>query len=156
VILGFNAKLGLFKDMSNVVQYSSKEETLHSYAGMALLNQVRKEFPDLMDEEFDSRIYEEAQVAYEAECNLIDWVLENGYSNAFITPEKLKNYVAFRLNDGLSKIGLNKIIPENQELTEQTFWMEEEIMAPAMTDFFSKDPIEYQKNNKTYKEEDLF
>ena len=51
-ILGFNRFRGVLKDVANVVQYTSKEENLHAEGGIALLNQIRSEHPELFDDEF--------------------------------------------------------------------------------------------------------
>jgi ribonucleoside-diphosphate reductase beta chain len=58
IVLAFNRFRGLFKDVANVVQYTSKEENLHAEGGMALINQVKKEHPEIFDEDFNNRIVE--------------------------------------------------------------------------------------------------
>jgi ribonucleotide reductase beta subunit family protein with ferritin-like domain len=60
------------------------------------------------------------------------------------------------MNDSLAKIGLDLMFEVSDEMREKTMWMEEEILAPAITDFFYKKPIDYQKNSKSFKSEDLF
>ena len=154
-ILGFNRFRGVLKDVANVVQYTSKEENLHAEGGIALLNQIRAEHPELFDAEFIQKIQDEVLEAYKAESDLIDWILE-GYENEFLSARILKGYVQIRLNDALEKIGMEKAFEIDPSVREETLWMEEEVYASALTDFFHKKPIDYSKKMKTYNEEDLF
>lgn len=154
-ILGFNRFRGVLKDVANVVQYTSKEENLHAEGGIALLNQIRAEHPELFDEEFIQKIQEEVLEAYKSESALIDWILE-GYENDFLSARILKGYVKIRLNDALQKIGMEPAFTVDSDIKEQTLWMEEEVYASALTDFFHKKPIDYSKKMKTYNEDDLF
>jgi ribonucleoside-diphosphate reductase beta chain len=143
------------KDVANVVQYTSKEENLHAEGGIALLNQIKAEHPELFDEEFVQKIKEEVQEAFKAEADLIDWIL-SGYENEFLSPYILKGYIKLRLNDALVKIGMEPAFEIDTEIREKTLWMEEEVYASALTDFFHKKPIDYSKKMKAYNEEGLF
>ena len=154
-ILGFNRFRGVLKDVANVVQYTSKEENLHAEGGIALLNQIRAEHPELFDEEFLQKIKDEVQEAFKAEADLIDWIL-SGYENEFLSPYILKGYIKLRLNDALTKIGMEPVFEIDTEIREKTLWMEEEVYASALTDFFHKKPIDYSKKMKVYNEEGLF
>ena len=155
-ILGFNRFRGsILKDISNIVQYTSKEENLHMEGGIALINQIKKEAPELFDDELKSRIYEETKVAFEAEKGLISWILQ-GYENEFLSQEILEKYIKYRLNECLSKIGVNKPYKLREEDVNKFMWMEEEVYASALTDFFHKKPIDYAKKNKAYNEDDIF
>lgn len=154
-ILGFNRFKGLFKDISNVVGYTSKEENLHMEGGIALINIIKKEHPELFDEELMSRIYEETKVAFLAEKELIHWIL-NGYENEFLSENILEKYVKYRFNLCLSKIGINKPFKLRQEDIDSFFWMEEETYASALTDFFHKKPIDYSKSDIAFTTKDLF
>lgn len=154
-ILGFNRFRGVLKDVANIVQYTSKEENLHAEGGIALLNQIRAEHPELFDSEFVEKIRQEVLEAYKAESDLIDWILD-GYENEFLSPRILKGYVQIRLNDALEKIGMGTTFEIDPEIRKETLWMEEEVYASALTDFFHKKPIDYSKKMKTYNEDDLF
>lgn len=154
-ILGFNRFRNLFKDISNIVQYTSKEENLHMEGGVALINQIKEEHPELFDEEFKNKIYEETKEAFDSESKLIDWILR-GYENEFLSEDILKKYVKYRLNECLNRIGVSKPYKLRQSDIDSFIWMEEEILASATTDFFHKKPIDYAKKNKTFNEEELF
>lgn len=155
IILGFNRFKGVLKDVANVVQYTSKEENLHAEGGMALLLEIKKEEPELFDEEFTNRIKEEVLEAFKAESDLIDWIL-NEYENEFLSKDILKTYVKRRLNECLDKMGIPTVFEIDEEKNKKTVWMDEEVYASALTDFFHKKPIDYSKKMKTFNEDDLF
>lgn len=155
IVLGFNRFRGLFKDIANVVQYTSKEENLHAEGGMALLKQIRTEHPELFDAELNERIISEAHEALKAETELVEWIL-GGYENEFVSKEILTTFLKRRLNDSLSKIGYAEVFVLEHNLVEKTLWMDDEIYASALTDFFYKRPIEYQKKMKSFEVQDLF
>lgn len=155
VVLGFNRFKNVLKDISNVVQYTSKEENLHAEGGVALLNEIKKEAPELFDEEFTNRIKEEVSEACKSESELIKWLL-NGYENEFLSEDILITYIKRRLNECMEKMELEKVFEIDETLNAKTEWMDEEVYASALTDFFHKRPIDYSKKMKTFNEEDLF
>lgn len=155
IILAFNKHRGVLTDVANVVQYTSKEENIHAEGGLALLKTIKEEYPDIFDEEFEDRIREEAREAMDAEYALIEWLLGD-YENHFLSKDILREYLAVRMNDSLGKIGIEKVFHENSDLKPKIEWMEEEVYASALTDFFVKKPIDYARKNKSFTEDDLF
>lgn len=155
IILGFNRFNGVLKDVANVVQYTSKEENLHAEGGIALLLEIKKENPELFDQEFSDKIKEEVLEAFKSESNLIDWILGN-YENEFLSVEVLKTYVKRRLNECLDKMGMDVVFEIDETLNKKTEWMDEEVYASALTDFFHKRPIDYAKKMNVYNEDELF
>lgn len=155
IILGFNRFNGVLKDVANVVQYTSKEENLHAEGGIALLLEIKKEEPELFDQEFSDKIKEEVLEAFKSESNLIDWILGD-YENKFLSAEILKTYVKRRLNECLDKMGMDVVFEIDENLNKKTAWMDEEVYASALTDFFHKKPIDYSKKMNVYNEDELF
>lgn len=155
VVLGFNRFKNVLKDVANIVQYTSKEENLHAEGGIALLNAIREEAPELFDEEFNDRIKEEVREACKSESDLIKWLLQ-GYNNEFLSEEILTTYVKRRLNECLGKMGIGEVFELDEEVNAKTAWMDEEVYASALTDFFHKKPIDYSKKMKTYNANELF
>lgn len=154
-ILGFNRYRNVLKDVANIVQYTSKEENLHAEGGIYLLNEIRKEHPELFNEELINRIKDEVQEAFIAESRLIEWILQ-GYENEFLSEDILKTYIKRRMNECLTKINMEEVFEVDPVISEKTDWMEEEVYASAMTDFFHKKPIDYVKKSKSFNSEELF
>jgi len=155
LILSFHRNKNILKDIANVVQYTSKEENLHAEGGIALINQIRKEHPEIFDAEFEERIVQETKEALLAETNLVEWIL-NGYSNEFINKDILITYLKRRLNESTSKIGFGSMFEVDSEMVEKTIWMDEEVFATSLTDFFYKKPIDYQKKTQSFDANELF
>ena len=158
IILALNRFQDLFKDVANVVQYTSKEENLHAKGGIALINQIRVEHPELFDEEFENRIYEEANEALTAELNLLDWVFEHSPAGigSYLTKELLATFLKRRLNESLTAIGFKELFEIDKELNTKTLWMDEEVLATTLTDFFHKRPIEYERKMVSFAPDALF
>ena len=155
ILLGFNRYNNILKDVANVVQYTSSEEDLHAKFGIALINKIKEERPEIFDEELINRIIEESQEAIKAEEQLINWMIGD-FENEFLSKKVLLTYVKKRINDALKDIGINYSFEVDNNLVEKTLWMEEEIYADSITDFFHKRPTDYAKKNKSFNEEDLF
>jgi ribonucleoside-diphosphate reductase beta chain len=155
ILLGFNRFDNIMKDVANVVAYTSKEETIHALFGTTLINEIRKEEPWIFTEEFEQRIIHEAQEAILAEEALVEWMLQ-GFENEFLSKDILMAFIKDRINKSLKDIEINYVFDVDQELLAKTTWMDEEILAPAMTDFFHKRPIDYVKKDKAYNENELF
>lgn len=154
-ILGFNRYRNVLKDVANVVEYTSKEENLHAEGGMALLNQIRREHPEIFDEEFTERIKSEAIEAYKAESAIIKWILD-GYSNDFLSVPIVLSYIGNRLNESLERIGIDPVIEVDNSILKKTIWMDEMVYAQSMVDFFHKKPIDYVKKDRVYDLDNLF
>lgn len=152
----FNRFRNVLKDTSQQVAYTSREELIHAMAGMKLVNVIRAEHSELFDAELIERIRSECIEAYEAEAKIIDWSV-NGYQSENLTSDILKNFIKNRLNDSLIQIGIKPVFEDiDKDMLNKTFWFDEDVLGNTATDFFSKRPTEYSKNDKSYGEEDLF
>lgn len=156
-IMHFNRFDNVLKDTAQQVQYTRNEELLHAQAGVMLINTLRSEYPDLFDEKLEQRIKQECELSIGYEGAIVDWMLQ-GYEGEALSADILKSYIKSRMNDGLKSIGFDTIplTDEDESNLEQTVWMDEETYGTTMTDFFQKRPVEYEKNNRSYEDEDLF
>lgn len=152
IILGFNRFRSVLKDVANVVQYTSKEEDIHSKGGIALIQQIRLEYPEIFDDEFTARVKQSVTDAILSEERVVSWILD-GYSNEFLSESILMSYIKSRMNTALSDIGIDLVLDAGN--FDHT-WMDEEICLPAQSDFFNKDPIDYTKQMQSFSPEALF
>lgn len=156
IISWFNRYKNVLKDTAQQVQYTTKEETLHYLAGVKLIDTIREEHPELFDNEFCAEIASLVGKAYQAESQIIDWILQ-GYSGENLSKEHLYAYIAERFNDSLAHaLGEPRHFLVDPLLKSQTDWMEEEVLGNSMSDFFHKRPVEYSKKDRTFNAEDLF
>lgn len=155
IILWFNRYKNVLKDTAQQVHYTTKEEDIHAKIGIKLVNTIRKECPELFDDELKNKIETEAKEAFGAESKIIDWILGD-FSDERINSHTVKQYIKHRINKSMVEIGYSVIYNDISEEDIRDFeWMDEESTANMATDFFFQRPIEYQKINDIF-EEDLF
>jgi len=155
VINWFSRYRNVLKDTDQQVKYTRNEENVHALVGMKIINTIRDEHPELFDEELEERILDEAQQAFKAESNIVDWMI-NGIQAKGLNAPILKEFIKNRINDSLQKIGFKQAFDVDKNLLKDTIWFEEELLGNNATDFFHSRPVEYSKNSQTFNEEDLF
>jgi ribonucleoside-diphosphate reductase beta chain len=89
------------------------------------------------------------------ECEIIDWIV-NGYKEANLDSQILKEFIKNRLNESLQEIGYDPIFDIDNELLKKTSWFDEQILGNNMTDFFHSRPVEYSKKALSFDIEALF
>lgn len=154
-IINWFGKQNLLKDTNQQTKYTAREEDIHAKVGIKLVNVIREEYPELFDEELESRIAEEAQEAYKAESKIVDWMV-NGIDEELLSATILKNFIKNRINESLEQIGYADVFEVDYDLLQKTLWFEEEVLGNNMTDFFASRPVEYSKSNKSFSAEELF
>jgi len=155
VINWFNRYRNVLKDTGQQVKYTRNEENIHALAGIKIINTIRSEHPELFDEELQERVSTEAQAAFVAESNIVDWMV-NGFNEKGLSADILKEFIKNRINDSLEKIGFDSAFDVDTSLLEDTMWFEEELIGNNVTDFFHSRPVEYSKNSQTFDADDLF
>jgi ribonucleoside-diphosphate reductase beta chain len=151
----FGRYKNLLKDTNKQVEYTSREESLHGMIGMKIINVIRKEHPELFDEELEEKILSESKEAVKYEMQIIEWIV-NGYDAEKLNSNILKEFVKNRMNDSLKQIGFNKMFDVDKELLSKTTWFEEQVLGNNSTDFFHSRVTEYSKKSQSFSEEDLF
>jgi ribonucleoside-diphosphate reductase beta chain len=151
----FGRYKNLLKDTNKQVEYTSREENLHAMIGMKLINTIRKEYPELFDEQLEAKILGEAEQAVKYEMEIIEWIV-NGYESDKLNSEVLKEFVKNRMNESLREIGYDKIFDVDEELIAKTSWFDEQVLGNNVSDFFHAKPVEYSKKSKCFAAEDIF
>lgn len=155
IVNWFARNKNVLKDTDQQVRYTRNEENIHAMVGMKIINTIREEMPELFDDELIERIQAEALSAYEAEANIVDWMV-NGIDEPGLSAGVVKEFIKDRINYSMKAIGFKKPFKIDKDLIEPTLWFEEELMGNSMTDFFHSRPVEYSKKNQSFDESDLF
>jgi len=155
IILSFTRFQGLMKNVSNIIAWTSIDEQVHANAGIYIVNQVKKEFPDLLDAEALEELSHLVKTSIEVESEILDWIFEEG-ETTYLNKTDLLNFMKLRLDDSLEKIGLAKIYHVASAQYAPMKWFEEEVFANSLDDFFAKRPVEYTKHDKSITANDLF
>lgn len=155
IILSFTRFKGLMKNVSNIISWTSIDEQVHANAGVYLVNQIKREYPEFFDENTKNEIIEIVRHSIAVEEEILDWIFEDGKIDT-ISKENLLNFMKFRVDESLEDIGMNKLYNITPEVYQPMAWFEEEIFANSLDDFFAKRPTEYTKHDKSISANDLF
>ncbi len=144
-----------FKGISNAVEATSKEEQIHGLFGVELVDTIREENPDLFDDEFEAKIQEACQQAYEAEMDILDWIFSEGELE-FLPREYINEFLKDRFNQSLENVDVDPLFETDNDLLEETRWFDEDIMMTKDNDFFSKRSTTYNKHTQSVTAEEMF
>src|SRR5690606_344446 len=155
IILSFTKFKAYMKNVSNIIAWTSIDEQNHANAGIYIVNKIREEFPDFFDEETTEYIHETVENSIDIEGKILDWIFMEGEIDT-VNKTDLLNFMKFRVDDSMKKIGLKPIYDVTAEYFKPMAWFEEEVFANSMDDFFAKRPTDYTKHDKPITANDLF
>jgi ribonucleotide reductase beta subunit family protein with ferritin-like domain len=154
VLLHFSRK-NKMKGMSQIVTWSSKDESLHAEFGCYLFRTFIEENSEIWTDEFKKELYQAARDTVQMEDNFIDKVFEMG-SIEGLTKEDLKVFVRNRANNQLGKIGLKQNWKNiDKDALERMSWFDMLVAAPRLDDFFAIKPTDYSKGSVKF-DDDMF
>lgn len=145
ILMSFS-KRNLMKGLGKIIEFSIRDESLHSEAGVWLFNTFIKEFPEVMTDDLKQQIYESARLTVQLEDAFIDKAFELGPIEG-LDPKDLKNYIRFRTNTKLSDLGLKynwKNI--DKESLNKLSWFDVMSQGVTNSDFFAGRETNYSKN----------
>ncbi|WP_224488637.1 ribonucleotide-diphosphate reductase subunit beta [Robertkochia flava] len=155
IVLSFNRFKGVMKNVSNIIAWTSVDEQIHANAGIYIINRIREEFPEYFNEELTAKLTRIVKKSIAAEEEILNWIFENG-SLEQISKKNLMDFMKFRLDESLEKIGLPKLYEISQKEYQPMLWFEEEVFANSLDDFFARRPVDYTKHDKSITAADLF
>ncbi|MFT3903590.1 MAG: ribonucleotide-diphosphate reductase subunit beta [Niabella sp.] len=155
IILSFTRFKGWMKNVSNIIAWTSVDEQIHANAGIYLINKIREEYPEVLDEEAEQRIIAMVRESIDIEERILDWIFEEGDID-ILDKTDLLNFIKFRVDESMVKIGLPEQYKISQEEYRPMRWFEEEVFANSLDDFFAKRPVDYTKHDKSITANDLF
>ncbi len=148
VLLSFKMRNKL-KGVGQIVEWSVRDESLHSDAGCWLFRQLMTEYPDLKTEKLQAEIEEAAKLALQLEFDFIDKVFELGDLEN-LTKDELKNFIKHRVNTKMGDLGLKPLIPSDQidkGALKTMKWFDAVIAGKQHTDFFANRVTNYSKGH---------
>lgn len=148
VLLSFKMRNKL-KGVGQIVEWSVRDESLHSEAGCWLFRTLMEEYPELKSEKLIKDIQEAAKLALELEFNFIDKIFEMGNLEN-LTKEELKNFIKHRVNTKMGDLGLKPLIPSSEidkGALKQMLWFDAVVAGKQHTDFFAARVTNYSKGH---------
>ena len=157
VLLSFKMRNKL-KGVGQIVEWSVRDESLHSEAGCWLFRTLMKEHPEFKTEKLVSEIEEAAKLALELEFNFIDKVFELGDLEN-LTKNELKNFIKHRVNTKMADLGLKPFIPAadiDKGALKTMKWFDAVIAGKQQTDFFANRVTNYAKGHMEWDANSMF
>lgn len=140
ILLSFQ-KRGLMKGMSNLVEWSLRDESHHVESMIKLFHTLIGEHPRVWNETTKKKIYDAARVMVKLEDAFIDQAFSIGPVEG-ITPEETKKYIRYIADRRLLQLGLKP----NFKVKENPLpWLDWIMNAPTHTNFFEQRSTEYSK-----------
>ena len=141
-LLSFNLD-GRFKGISQIISWSALDEQQHSDGGCALFRQLDQE--GMVSDDQKRQVVEGFKAVLDNEDSFLERIF-NGYTLSCIDRNNLWNYLRFRANDRLAKLGIDYEFEFDVVKAEQiSKWFEPVLKGQVSNDFFahSKDGSMY-------------
>lgn len=138
-------RYGKMPGMCTVVEWSVRDETMHSDGMAMLFREFCKEHPRIVNDEFKKTIYEMFRTAIALEDRVIDITFKMGAVQG-LTSKEVKNYIRFLADRRLIQLGLRG----NWKVKENPLpWMETMLGSDSMSNFFEKRVTDYNSAGMT-------
>ena len=157
VLLSFKMR-NLLKGVGQIVEWSVRDESLHSEAGCWLFRTLMKENPKFKTKKLVKEIEQAAQLALQLEFDFIDKVFEMGDLEN-LGKDELKNFIRHRVNTKMADLGLEPIIPASEidkGALKTMKWFDAVIAGKQHTDFFANRVTNYSKGHMEWDEAAIF
>ena len=148
ILMSFQLR-NLMKGTGQIVEWSVRDESLHSQAGCWLFRTLLSEQPELNTDGLRNRVTEACHLSVQLEFNFIDKVFEMGDLEN-LTKDELKNFIKHRVNTKMGDLGLKPLIPSDQidkGALKQMLWFDAVVAGKQHTDFFASRVTNYAKGH---------
>lgn len=155
VLLSFKMRNKL-KGVGQIVEWSIRDESMHSEAGCWLFRTLIKENPRLKTPELEASINEAALLSLQLELDFIDKVYELGDLEG-CSKYNLTNFIKNRVNTKLGDLGYNPIVGDvDMTAVNEMKWFDALSAGKQHTDFFANIVTNYSKGHLEWDAATLF
>ena len=145
ILMSFQLR-NLMKGTSQIVEWSVRDESLHSKAGCWLFRTLLQEQPELNTDELRNKIIEACQLSVQLEFDFIDKAFEMGEVEG-LNVDQLKNFIKSRANEKITELGYNAIYNDIEpSLLKQMEWFGHLTSGKTQQDFFAGRVTNYSKS----------
>ena len=151
ILLSFKMRNKL-KGVGQIVEWSIRDESLHSEAGCWLFRTLIEENPEIKTPELEAAINEAALLSLKLELDFIRKCYELGDLEG-CSQYDLENFIKNRINAKLGDLGYKGIIMDiDPTAVERMKWFDHLSAGKQHTDFFASRVTNYSKGNMTWDE----
>jgi ribonucleoside-diphosphate reductase beta chain len=148
VLLSFKMRNKL-KGVGQIVEWSVRDESLHSNAGCWLFRTLMEEHPEFKTKKLIKEIEDAGRLAMKLEFDFIDKAFELGDLEN-LSKNELKNFIKQRINTKMSDLGLDTLVPSSEidkGALKTMKWFDAVIAGKQHTDFFASRVTNYSKGH---------
>jgi ribonucleoside-diphosphate reductase beta chain len=145
ILMSFQLR-NLMKGTGQIVEWSVRDESLHSRAGCWLFNKLLEEQPELNTSEMRDNVIEACNISVKLEFDFIDKAFEMGAVEG-LNVDQLKNFIKARANEKMIELGYNAIYNDiDPNLLKQMEWFGHLTSGKTHQDFFAGRVTNYSKS----------
>ena len=145
ILMSFQLR-NLMKGTGQIVEWSVRDESLHSKAGCWLFRTLLEEQPELNTDTLRKAVTEACQISVQLEFDFIDKAFEMGDVDG-LNVNQLKNFIKARANEKMIELGYTAIYNDiDPNLLKQIEWFGHLISGKTHQDFFAGRVTSYSKS----------
>jgi len=145
ILMSFQLR-NLLKGTGQIVEWSVRDESLHSTAGCWLFRTLMQESPELDTVEMRNNVIEACNLSVKLEFDFIDKAFEMGEIEG-LNKDQLKNFIKARANDKMKELGYNPVYNDlDPALLKQVEWFGHLTSGKTHQDFFANRVTDYSKS----------
>ena len=145
ILMSFQLR-NLMKGTGQIVEWSVRDESLHSKAGCWLFRTLLEEQPELNNDKLRDAVIEACQIAVQLEFDFIDKAFEMGDVDG-LNVNQLKNFIKARANEKMIELGYKAIYNDiDPNLLKQIEWFGHLTSGKTHQDFFAGRVTSYSKS----------
>jgi len=155
VLLSFKLR-NLLKGVGQIVEWSIRDESLHSNAGCWMFRELMKEKPELNTPELQEDIKQAALLSLKLELDFIDKVYEMGDLEG-CTKYDLVSFIKHRTNTKMADLGYDPVVNDiDMDAIQRMKWFDSLSAGKQHTDFFANRVTNYSKGAQKWDANALF
>jgi ribonucleoside-diphosphate reductase beta chain len=155
VLLSFKLRNKL-KGVGQIVEWSIRDESLHSEAGCWLFRQLLADNPELNTPELKKYVEDAARLSLKLELDFINKVYEMGDLEG-CTQYDLTNFIKHRVNTKMKDLGYEPIIEDiDEDSVVRMRWFDNLSGGKQHSDFFATRVTNYSKGVQKWDVESVF
>ena len=145
ILMSFQLR-NMLKGTGQIVEWSVRDESLHSTAGCWLFRTLMQESPELDTVEMRNNVIEACNLSVKLEFDFIDKAFEMGEIEG-LNKDQLKNFIKARANDKMKELGYNPVYNDlDPALLKQMEWFGHLTSGKTHQDFFANRVTDYSKS----------
>jgi ribonucleoside-diphosphate reductase beta chain len=149
ILMSFQLR-NLMKGTGQIVEWSVRDESLHSKAGCWLFRTLLDEMPELNTEDLRNKVTEACHLSVQLEFDFIEKAFEMGEVEG-LNMGQLKNFIKSRSNEKMIELGYNAVYNDiDPNLLKQMEWFGHLTSGKTHQDFFAGRVTDYAKSTSDW------